>query len=124
MTLLFIAASLVHFVHNAEWIADYPGLPESWTRTGVYTAWIGMTLVGVVGWCWLALRFSRLGLSLMAVHALLGITSLGHYALAPVAAHTASMHLTILLEVGAACVVLYRVCRLAASSPRPLRGVS
>lgn len=28
------AASLVHFIHNAEFLGDYPGLPATWTRAG------------------------------------------------------------------------------------------
>lgn len=33
---LYCAGSLIHFVHNAEFLTDYPNLPESWSRSGVY----------------------------------------------------------------------------------------
>ena len=33
---LFGACSLVHFVHNAEYITNYPNMPTSWSRNDVY----------------------------------------------------------------------------------------
>ncbi len=33
---VYAVASLVHFVHNAEFLGDYPGLPASWSSGGVY----------------------------------------------------------------------------------------
>ena len=50
LLLVYIAASLIHFVHNAEFLADYPNLPISWTRSGVYCGWIIMTIIGIGGW--------------------------------------------------------------------------
>jgi hypothetical protein len=103
---MYGAASLAHFVHNAERIRDYPGLPVSWTRGGVYLAWIAMTAVGVSGWQLLRRGYARTGLVVLAVYALLGIDSLGHYVVAPFSAHTSTMNVTILIEVAAATFVL------------------
>lgn len=49
MPLLFVLytlASLVHFSHNAEYIAFYPGLPAWMTRESVYLAWLAVASVG------------------------------------------------------------------------------
>jgi hypothetical protein len=106
LMLIYCAASLVHFVHNAEFLADYPNMPAWLSRAGVYAAWLGLTVVGGIGYV-LVHRGHRLaGLGLVAVYALLGLDSLGHYALAPMSAHSAAMNLTILMEVISAAVLL------------------
>ncbi len=46
---LYAGASLVHFAHNAEYLAQYPHLPPSWTRGEVYLAWCCMSALGVFG---------------------------------------------------------------------------
>lgn len=107
----YAAASLVHFVHNAEFLGDYPGLPASWSRGGVYIAWLAMTAVGGVGASLVQRGYESIGLILLAVYAALGLDSLGHYVVAPISAHTAMMNATILLEVGAAALVLLEVAR-------------
>jgi hypothetical protein len=101
----FFVASLIHFIHNAEFLADYPGLPKTWTRGGVYGAWAAMTAIGVIGWIVARTRFQLLGLALIAVCSLFGFDSIGHYFVAPVAAHSMAMHVTILLEVVCAIVL-------------------
>lgn len=104
--LIFGAASLVHFIHNGELIRDYPGLPPSWTRSGVYFAWLGMTAVGVCGWRLLCNGRELAGLIVLDGYAILGLDSLGHYAVAQFSAHTPMMNVTILMEVAAAAFVL------------------
>jgi hypothetical protein len=112
LLLVYAAASLVHFIHNAEFIKDYPGLPASWTRGGVYFAWLGMTAVGACGWALLTRNYQIAGALVLAGYAFLGLDSLGHYLLAPFSAHTLAMHATILTEVGAATMVLVQAVRL------------
>src|SRR6476646_6845537 len=109
LLLVYAAASLLHFTHNAEFVADYPNLPATWSRMDVYLAWIGMTLVGLAGWILLSRGFRIAGLVLLAAHAALGLDSLGHYLLAPMSAHTLAMNSTILLEVTAAGLVMVEV---------------
>jgi hypothetical protein len=109
--LMFFAASLIHFVHNAEFIAEYPGLPATWTRSGVYGGWLAMTAIGVSGWWVLRTGRRVVGLLLLAVYAALGLDSLGHYVVAPLSAHSLGMNSTILLEVGCAAVVMVEVAR-------------
>jgi hypothetical protein len=108
----FFIASLIHFIHNAEFLADYPGLPKTWTRGGVYGAWAAMTAIGVIGWIVARTRFQLLGLALIAVCSLFGFDSIGHYFVAPVAAHSMAMNFTILLEVACAIALFVYSARL------------
>ena len=112
-TLLVILgmASLVHFIHNAEYLRDYPNLPEAWLPAHVYLAWAGMTIIGVVGWLLLSHGAVLAGLFALLVYAVLGLESLGHYVLAPLSTHTMAMNATILAEVTAAGCVLFEVMR-------------
>ena len=112
LLLSYGAASLIHFIHNAEFLTDYPNLPQSWSRTGVYLVWAGMTIVGVSGWLLIRRGYQRAGLLIVAVYAALGIDSLGHYVLASLSAHTAAMNATILLEVATAGVLFIETLRL------------
>lgn len=111
LLIIYAAASLIHFTHNAEFISDYPNLPDSWTRSGVYFAWIGMTVIGIFGWMLLKQGWHIIGLLVLTVYAVLGLDSLGHYVVAQLSQHTIMMNLTILLEVGAAAFVLIEVMR-------------
>lgn len=110
LILVYVAASLIHFVHNAEFLADYPNLPLSWTRSGVYGGWLLMTMVGMGGWILIS-RGYQAGLLLLGVYAVLGWDSLAHYFVAPFSEHTVGMNLTILLEVTAASLVFVEVLR-------------
>lgn len=107
----YCVASLLHFVHNAEYLALYPNMPAWLSRSGVYAAWLLVTAVGVVGLVVARSRLAPVGLVLVAVYAALGFDGLGHYALAPVSAHTLTMNLTIWLEVSAAAMLLVFVLR-------------
>jgi hypothetical protein len=110
--LVYAAASLIHFIHNAEFLADYPGLPTTWTRAGVYLAWIAMTAVGALGLFLLRRGVTLIGLLVLAIYALLGMDSLGHYVIAATSAHTSAMNVTILFEVGAGALVFIEAMRL------------
>jgi hypothetical protein len=124
LLLLYAAASLVHFVHNAEFIRDYPGLPRSWTREGVYVAWIVLTMLGVCGWYLISRGYEIIGAIVLTAYALLGLDSLGHYLAAPFSAHTPAMNVTILMEVTCAAVVLIQVLKLIAQRVRKTAGAS
>jgi hypothetical protein len=89
LVLVYGAASLLHFAHNAAYLHEYPNLPASLTASGVGAAWCGVTAVGA-----------------------LGFGGLDHYAVAPIAAHSIMMNLTILGEVAAASALLVFVARL------------
>ena len=108
---VYAVASLIHFAHNAEFIADYPNMPASWTRSGVYLVWAAITVLGAAGLLLLARGYRFAGLLVLAVYAAFGLDSLGHYVLAPLSAHSPGMNSTILLEVAAAALVLVEVAR-------------
>ena len=103
---IYCAASLIHFVHNAQFISEYPNLPASLTSSKVYLAWIAVTSVGAIGVALAGSGRHVFGLVLIAGYAALGFAGLDHYVLAPVSAHTLAMNATIAFEVVAAAVLL------------------
>ena len=112
LLIIYCAASLLHFVHNAVFIDDYPNLPNWITTAGVYIAWAAITSIGVIGY--LLLRFGKrlAGLFTVAIYAVIGLDGLTHYSLAPISAHTFTMNLTIWLEAITAAMVLIAVSGL------------
>ena len=111
--LAYTAASLFHYSHNAEFIADYPNLPSWLTRAEVYAAWAGVAAVGVVGYALVKRGFESAGLLVLMIYGLMGLDGLGHYAVAPMSAHTLAMNASIWLEATTAVAVLSVVVRRA-----------
>jgi hypothetical protein len=110
LLLLYLGASLLHFIHNAEFAQSYPNFPGWVTRSSVYLVWIAITTVGLSGYLLHRKHFRLLGWLLLCLYALVGLDGLLHYALAPVAAHTHGMNFTIWFEVVvAAALLLYLV---------------
>ena len=105
------AASFLHHVHNAEHLSEYPNLPASLTRAGVYTAWTVEALFGLAGYVLLRTGRTQAGLVLIGAYALIGFGGLAHYLVAPVAAHSWAMNATIWLEVVTAALLLATVIR-------------
>jgi len=105
LVLVHAAASLVHFVHNATFLADYPNMPIWITPGGIYAVWLAEAAVGAAG-VWLFLRGRMIGLALIAIYAVLGFAGLDHYMLAPISAHTVAMNATIWLETVTGVVLL------------------
>ena len=104
--LVYLVASLLHFAHNAEFLSEYPNLPNWLTRSQVYLVWIGLAVIGVGGFV-LYLRSSHLaGLLLVGLYAAFGFDGLLHYSRAPFEAHTVTMNFTIWFEVVAAAALL------------------
>jgi hypothetical protein len=104
-------ASLVHFAHNAAYAHDYPNMPAWLSTTDIGIAWCALTAVGVLGW-YLYRHVSRgAGALAMAVYGVLGFGGLDHYTLAPIAAHTVVMNLTIACEAVAAGALLWCIVR-------------
>jgi hypothetical protein len=108
---LYCAASLAHFVHNAEYLSQYPNMPVWLSRPKVYAAWLAITAVGTLGLAFVRARHAVSGFLLIAIYAALGFDGLGHYALAPVSSHTLAMNLTIWFEVVAAAALLFVALR-------------
>jgi hypothetical protein len=99
-----MAATLIHHVHNAEHLYDYPNLPAWLSRAGVYVAWLLATAIGLIGY-----RLRHRGL--LVLYACYALDGLLHYALAPMSAHTAMMNLTIWLEAAAGSALLIALFR-------------
>lgn len=106
LLLLYLVASLVHFVHNAEFAGDYPNLPGWITRWSVYATWFGITAGGVLGYLLYRRRGSRIGLLILCLYAAIGLDGLLHYSRAPLAAHSHGMNFTIWFEAVSAAVLL------------------
>jgi hypothetical protein len=122
LMLLYTAASLIHFTHNAQFVADYPNLPASLSAARIYGAWLVVASVGLGGYLLLRLGQAFVGLCVVAVYAGLGFDGLLHYTLAPLSAHSWGMNLTIGFEVAAAALVFARVLRLLPAAVRNARA--
>ena len=113
LLLLYLVASLAHFTHNAEYLGDYPNLPPWLTRGGIYLAWGGEVLIGILGYVLYRFDWRLAGLVLVGIYAAFGFDGLLHYTRAAFDAHTSAMNFTILFEVAAAALLLIRVVMLA-----------
>jgi hypothetical protein len=118
LLIIYCAASLIHFAHNAEFISEYPNLPNWLTRSKVYFAWLAVTAVGAAGIVLLKLRFRLPGLLLIAGYAALGFAGLDHYGMAPMSAHSLAMNATIWFEVTAAAALFVAAVALMFRSVR------
>lgn len=115
---LYASASLLHFAHNAEYLAQYPNLPLSWSRTDVYFAWYCLTALGVAGYLLYRRGYRAVGLVLLSVYAVLGFGGLLHYTRAPVDHHSIMMNVTIWAEAVAAALVLMNLAAIATRGVR------
>jgi hypothetical protein len=95
---LYGVASLVHFGHNAEYIAFYPNMPAWLTREKVYLAWLAITGLGVSGAVLVAAGWRTTAALFFAAYGLFGLDGLGHYALALCSEHTFVMNFSIWFE--------------------------
>ena len=111
LLLAYCAASLFHYVHNAAFLHEYPNMPGWLSPARVYLAWLGVTAVGLAGYVLVRRGFRMAGLVVLAVYGALGLDGFGHYGLAPLSAHTFTMHLSIWLEAVTALLVLIAVAR-------------
>ena len=104
--LLYLAASFIHFAHNAEFLAEYPKLPDWLTRANVYLAWAATLLPGFIAFFAWARGHKMWAYGLLAVWGALSYLGLDHYYVAPLSAHTHIANLTILFEVLAGTLLL------------------
>jgi hypothetical protein len=95
---LYFAASLAHFSHNAEYIAFYPNMPKWLTREQVYLVWLAITGVGAIGFAALRLRWTIVGATFLLAYGAMGLDGLGHYWLALCSEHSIAANITIWAE--------------------------
>jgi hypothetical protein len=110
---LYGIASLIHFAHNAEHIADYPNLPAWITRGRIYAAWLATMSVGAAGWLLHQRGWPRTGLILVGVSGVCGFDGLLHYTRAPFAMHSTAMHASIWFEAATAGLLFAATVLLA-----------
>ena len=113
LILVYGAASLAHFVHNAVYLEFYPNMPTWLTPLGVLGSWLVIAGTGAVGYWLLRKGLTVAGLAVIALYAALGFGGLDHYAIAPVSAHSLVMNATIVGEAIAASVLLVVVAWVA-----------
>ena len=106
LLLSYLAASLLHFAHNAEYLSSYPNLPPWISRASIYITWLGVATVGCYGYWLYRKRRSLIGLVMMGLCAAGGLGGLLHYTRAPWSAHSAAMNFSILLEATFAAALL------------------
>jgi len=94
----YTGASLLHFAHNATFLAAYPNLPASITVPRIYGAWAVLALLGALGALLLRRGYLRSGLWLIAIYGAFGLDGFAHYLRAPVSHHAPIMNTTIWLE--------------------------
>jgi hypothetical protein len=124
LMMMYGAASLLHFMHNALYIQEYPNLPRWITPLGVYASWCGIALLGALGFWLYRMVSAAVGRIVIAVYALLGFAGLDHYVIAPFGAHSIAMNATIIAEVSTATVLLvFLACELL-REPRPSSGAA
>jgi len=111
LVLAYGIASLVHFVHNAVYLREYPNMPASITATTVYGAWLAVAATGCVGYGLYRWGWHRIGLLVVAIYAAFGFAGLDHYTLAPPSAHSVVMNVTILCEFVAALILFLFAAR-------------
>jgi hypothetical protein len=104
--LAYAGATFLHHAHNAEHLHEYPNMPAWLAPSSVYLAWIVASSVGLIGYAFLRRGWRTLGGVALGLYAAYGLDSLVHYALAPFSAHSAAMHLTIVLEASTALALL------------------
>jgi hypothetical protein len=118
LVLAYAAASLFHHAHNAAFLSDYPNMPGWLTPGGVYVAWLATTAVGIAGYLLLRSGYRLAGLGTIALYGALGLYGLAHYGVAPISAHSSTMHLTIWLEATTGTLVLAGTAWLIVSELR------
>jgi hypothetical protein len=110
---LYAAATLLHFAHNAEYLAQYPHLPSAWSRADVYGAWCCLMALGLLGYWQYRSGRRNVGLTVLALYGALGFGGLLHYTRAPMAHHSTAMNVTIWAEAVAATLLLANVVVLS-----------
>jgi hypothetical protein len=106
LLLPYAAASLIHHVHNAEFLSDYPNMPAWLSAALVYGAWLAVTAVGAIGYLLIRYGHQASGLAALTIYGMLGFYGLAHYTLAPASTHTMVMNATIWLEAATALLLL------------------
>jgi hypothetical protein len=109
LALIYGAASLIHHVHNALFLSDYPNMPAWLTPARVMVAWGFVASIGAGGGLLVYHRYYAAGYCVLGVFAALGFCGLDHYAIARMSEHSFWMNATILIEVATALALFLAI---------------
>ncbi|WP_298233466.1 hypothetical protein [uncultured Azohydromonas sp.] len=98
LTAVYGLATFGHCVHNAEFLAYYPNMPEGMTHEVVYLAWMGLSVVGLAVVPFYMLDLGVMAAFVLALYGLLGLSGLGHYSLGALEEHTLVANLLIMFQ--------------------------
>lgn len=118
-----VAASMLHYTHYFIFYSTYPNGTAWLSPPRVDLAWFAISIIGVIGYVLFKRHRFTWSFLCLYLYGLLGLASLGHYALAPVAAHTFAANVLILSSAGAAAVLLIYVVWLQLHLHRDGDGV-
>ena len=71
LLLLYGGASLLHFMHNAAYIAAYPNLPRWISGASIAIAWCAISAIGLTGYLLVRRGLELPGLAVLAVYTML-----------------------------------------------------
>ena len=109
---LNVIASVFHYAHYFVYFRTYPNELDWLSPPRVDLVWFLITAVGVVGYLLFKRHRYLWSFPLLYLYAILGLGSLGHYLLAPMAAHSIGTNLLIWSEATVAGILLLYVIRL------------
>ena len=104
-----IAASMLRYTHYFIFYNAYPNETAWLSPPRVDLVWFVITFIGVLGYVLFKRHRFTWSFLCLYLYALLGVASLGQYALAPIAAHTFATNALILSQAGAAAALLIYV---------------
>ena len=104
-----VVASVLHYVHYFVYFRAYTTHADWLSPPRVDLVWFLITVVGVTGYLLFKRHRYPWSFLLLYVYGFLSLGALGHYVLAPMAAHTFSMNLLIWSQTLAAAALLIYV---------------
>ena len=118
LTAVYGLGTFGHCVHNAEFLAYYPNMPEELTHEMVYLAWMGLTVVGLAIVPFYMLGLGVLAAMVLALYGLLGLSGLAHYSLGALEEHTLMANLLIMFQGLSGLALAVRAVREAIKQTR------
>ncbi|MES2976982.1 MAG: hypothetical protein V4731_01040 [Pseudomonadota bacterium] len=119
LTAVYFVASLAHFVHNAEYIALYPGISGWLSRETIYLAWAAVTSLGLGALLLARSALRTAALVCLGAYGAFGLDGLAHYTLALCSEHTLAANLTIAFEAVTGLILLLACAVLCVRRMRP-----
>ena len=103
--ILNIVITSIHYADNAIFVRQYPE-PEWITTSGIFTTWIVMTLIGIVGYWFYSKQNYWLSYLQLGAYAGTGLSSSAHYFYGELSQFSPKMHAFIWLDIIAGLAVV------------------